>query len=128
MGIPDFGRGSNAVLVAGGQSATAVVLLTITRGDFTNFNHRVPHRCTITLTVTSIVPGNTEPTASNNTTTVELNVIDKNQPENTVLRAVGPTDPDPDSTNNATQLVIDVNARQTQSRWLGGASAHEQGL
>ncbi len=48
-----------------------------------NFNHRVPHRCTITLTATSVVPGNTEPTASNNTTTVELNVIDKNRAENT---------------------------------------------
>jgi hypothetical protein len=60
-----------------------VVLLTVTSGDFTNFNHRVPQRCTITLTATSVVSGNTEPTASNNMTTVELNMIDKNRLENT---------------------------------------------
>ena len=35
------------------------------------------------MTATSVVPGNTEPTASNNATTVELNVIDKNHLENT---------------------------------------------
>jgi len=82
-GLPDFDSttpgAQSSVLLAGGKSKKAVLPLLILSAGFTTFNHKAPARCTITLTASS--PGHTDPFPANNVTTVELNVIDKNDPE-----------------------------------------------
>jgi hypothetical protein len=51
----------------------------ISASDFTTFNHVAPTRCTLSFSVTS--PGSSDPSPSNNTVPLELNVIDANDGE-----------------------------------------------
>ena len=96
-GLPDFDAktpgAQNSVRLAGGKSKSAALPLVITSSGFTTFNHKAQTRCTITLTASS--PGNTDPVATNNVTTVEINVIDKNDPEQStahesVIQSISP--------------------------------------
>ena len=84
-GTPDFGKAAlgpaNVVTMVGGKRKTAMVPLTITSADFTTFNHKAPTRCTLTFTAT--MPGSNDPTPENAVATVEINIIDKNDPEGT---------------------------------------------
>lgn len=84
-GAPDFDRrlpgAQDSVLLVRGQHATARIPLTISRDAFTSINRKAPHRCTLQLSATSEVPGNVEPSPANNAVSVELNVFDRNDPE-----------------------------------------------
>ncbi|MBI1814828.1 MAG: DUF4215 domain-containing protein [Deltaproteobacteria bacterium] len=87
VGRPDF-QSSDAgdqdiVALAGGRSKTAVVTLSIS-GAFNSVNRKAPHRCTLSFTATTVVPfGAPDPTPKNNTVTLELNVVDETDPEQT---------------------------------------------
>jgi len=94
---PDFGKTalgpSNVVSILGGKRKAAKVTLTITSSSFSTFNHKAPTRCTLTFTAT--VAGGSDPTPANAIATVELNIIDKNDPEGTALhesliKSIGP--------------------------------------
>jgi hypothetical protein len=84
-GLPDFKTTpgpQDSVLVASGKSKTATVPLVISSAAFATFNHKAPTRCTITFTASTFeAPGNVDPNPSNDAVTMELNVIDKNDPE-----------------------------------------------
>jgi hypothetical protein len=65
-----------------GKSKAAKIPLTISSAAFATFNSKAPKRCTITLTANTInEPGNVDPNPSNDVATLELNVIDKNDPQ-----------------------------------------------
>jgi hypothetical protein len=85
-GAPDFDAktpgAQSTVLLAGGTTKTAVVPLYVSSAAFTTFNRKAPNRCTVTLQAATIdPPGSVDPTPENNSVTVELNIIDKNDPE-----------------------------------------------
>jgi hypothetical protein len=82
VGTADFGNGQNSILVAAGETAKATVPLTIQSGAFTSFNFKAPTRCPLVLTA-SLVVGGTDPNPSNNQAIVELNVVNKNYPQET---------------------------------------------
>jgi hypothetical protein len=68
----------DTILVLGGKVKTAMLPLRVVAADFTSPNAKSPARCAITFTATSIDVANvTEINASNNQTTVEINVVDK---------------------------------------------------
>lgn len=88
-GTPDFGTQalgpSNVVRVAAGKSRTATVPLTISRSAFATFNHLAPTRCTPTFAASasgSDADG-IDPTPENAVAPVEINIIDRNDPEGT---------------------------------------------
>lgn len=86
VGPADFfpkttGADDSMVLLTGGKSATAVVPVTVFPGHFMTFNHKAPTRCTLTFTASTLVGGNVDPISQNNFVTVELNVVDKHDPE-----------------------------------------------
>lgn len=87
VGLPDFDKDTagaqDSVLLLGGKSAKAVVTLNIAASAFTTFNHVAPTRCTLSFSVTSA--GNSDPFPGNNTTPMELNVIDANDTEQSAL-------------------------------------------
>jgi hypothetical protein len=70
----------HAVLLAGGKSKNATVLLTVP-STIVTLNHKAPFRCTVTFTATNMPSTLIDPAPSNNSVTVEVNVIDKNDPE-----------------------------------------------
>jgi len=89
IGTPNFGSGDTIVLPAGGKAAASVAI-TVTDTAFTTFNSKAAKRCTLTFTSTTTAtnpPGgggtvavvsNGDPIASNNTMSVELNILDAN--------------------------------------------------
>ncbi len=83
VGTPDFGRSaagpSNVVSLLKGQQKSAAVPLRLIRTGFASFNRKAPTRCTLTFTAS--VAGAVDPTPENATATMELNVVDKNDPE-----------------------------------------------
>ncbi|MBI1818527.1 MAG: hypothetical protein HYR72_26380 [Deltaproteobacteria bacterium] len=87
-GLPDFDAaapgGQDAIVVAGGATKVARVPVHVSQGSFTTFNHVAPHRCTLLLSASTVVPGNVDPTPGNNVLSIELNVIDRNDPEQSV--------------------------------------------
>jgi hypothetical protein len=89
VGAPDFdGKtpgAQSSIVIPGGKTKTATVLVTVHTTDFVTFNHKAPNRCTITLTASTDVPGNADPTLSNNSLGVELNVVDRTDPEGTAV-------------------------------------------
>jgi cytochrome c peroxidase len=101
VGTPDFSASTpgaqDSVLVADGQTKTAIVPITIAAGAFTNVNARSPHRCTLSFSANTILIDDVvDPTPDNNTVTMELNVIDKTHagqsapPHESVLASVAP--------------------------------------
>ncbi|MBI3786007.1 MAG: hypothetical protein HY270_21665 [Deltaproteobacteria bacterium] len=65
-----------------GKTATATVTINVTPAAFITFNHLAPNRCTMSFVASfPMVMGNLDPSTSNNASTVELNVIDKSDPE-----------------------------------------------
>jgi subtilisin family serine protease len=79
--IPKTAAIDGTVQLVGGKSATAVTLLTFARDDLTSFNRKAPFRCQLTFTASSV--GAIDPTPSNNAFTMDLNVIDLNDPDQT---------------------------------------------
>ena len=76
----------NHIVIAPGKTKTAKVLLTANRDVFTSFNHKSPQRCTLMFTAAADTTDiSVDPTLSNNSLPVELNVIDLNDPEQTVV-------------------------------------------
>lgn len=65
------------VTVAGGAKGSVAVPITVGSSDFTTTNKHTPSRCAVVLTATTAVMGNTEPDASNNTTYLVIDVVDK---------------------------------------------------
>jgi len=88
-GLPDFdirtAGAQDSVLLAGGRSKMAVVPLTLSSAMFTSFNLHSPQRCTLTFTAQAVLAGNADPSPANNVATVELNVIDANDPYQTAV-------------------------------------------
>ena len=88
-GLPDFDRGvpgrQDTAIIAGGRSASALVSLSISSAAFTSVNLHSPTRCALVLTADAVVPGNVDPSPSNNTVVVELNVTNANDPEQTAV-------------------------------------------
>jgi len=83
-GPPDFGLGQDSVVVAAGRRKAAKVPLMVNDTDFSSFNRKSPHRCTLTFTASIVSAGTTiDPTPENNVATLELSVIDRNDPEQT---------------------------------------------
>ena len=76
----------NSVTVAYGKAKTAKVALTIDSSKFTSFNRNAPHRCTLWFTSSADtgIP-NGDPALWNNTFPVELNVIDRNDADQTMV-------------------------------------------
>ncbi|HVM97957.1 MAG TPA: hypothetical protein VMT89_16300 [Candidatus Acidoferrales bacterium] len=89
VGLPDFDTRpvapgqQDSVLLAGGKAKTATVPITITSAAFTTFNRKAPLRCTLSVEATTVLAGNVDPTPRNNVIPVELNIIDKNDVEQT---------------------------------------------
>jgi len=86
VGLPQFAGtagAQNTVQVAGGKSRVATVTLNVSSSAFTSFNRRAPKRCTLTLSANAVVVGNSDPSPSNNVVTLELSVIDGNDPDGT---------------------------------------------
>lgn len=86
----DFAPGTRladtSALVQAGKTAKAKLQLAIKSADFTSFNLKAPTRCTLRLTAEAIVDGGSnEPTPDNNVALLELSVIDKNDPEQTIV-------------------------------------------
>ncbi len=79
-GLPDFDSKSpgaqDSILLAAGKSAKAVVTLDLAAAAFTTVDRSAPTRCT--LQFTAISPGATDPTPSNDSVPLELNVVDAN--------------------------------------------------
>jgi len=84
---PDFDAQTagiqSSVTLASGKSKTGSVLLQPSAADFATFNAKAPARCTVVFTATVSVMGNADPTPANAVTVLDLNVIDKNDPEQT---------------------------------------------
>jgi len=84
FGAPDFdsrhaGAQSDAV-IAGGKTKTATIPLLVPAGLFASLNAKAPTRCTFTVTVSTDVVGNHDPSPDNDTVAVELNVVDLSHP------------------------------------------------
>jgi hypothetical protein len=99
-GLPDFDRrtagSQDSVLLAGGRIKRAAVPLTIRRDAFTTNAARAPYRCTLTFTAKTIDPAvSSDPTASNNQITMDLNVKDQNDPAPPLAREVYMNSPAP---------------------------------
>ncbi len=76
--------GRASILLAGGKMATAAIPVTVSSDAFTTFSHLAPSRCTLQVAATTVLNNgqdNRDPSPSNNTVGVELNVIDKNDAE-----------------------------------------------
>jgi hypothetical protein len=85
-GPPTFPRVQNRVTIADGKAKIAKVVLTASRAAFTSFNRNAPYRCTLRFRAsTDIGELSADPTPSNNTFPVELNVIDLNDPDQTTV-------------------------------------------
>jgi hypothetical protein len=84
-GPPTFSGVQNRVTIADGKAKIAKVVLTVSNA-FTSFNRKAPYRCTLRFRAsTDIGELSADPTPSNNTFPVELNVIDLNDPDQTTL-------------------------------------------
>lgn len=82
---PDFvGKtpaAESTILIPGGQTKTAKLLLTVRADDFSGSNLKAPSRCTLWVTAAAVVPGgHAEARESNNVVPIELNVVDLNDP------------------------------------------------
>jgi hypothetical protein len=88
VGVPSFvgwtGGSPDTVWVDPTGRRTAKVSLNISSAAFTSFNNKAPTRCTLTVMANVVSPlGSMDPAPENNSVTVELNVIDKNDLQHT---------------------------------------------
>lgn len=87
---PDFQPNSSSVdatiVLAAGKVKRAVTELHIDSNAFTSVNHSTPQRCTLTFHADTPIHGNIDPTPRNNEVTLELNVIDLNDPPQVNVR------------------------------------------
>ncbi len=93
VGTPDFGDSAagapDTVQLGGGGSASALVPLTISSDAFLSFNRKAPKRCTLTFRARTVTPtGTYDPTPANNVATMEVNVTDRRDPEQTAFHEV----------------------------------------
>ncbi len=70
-------------LLLGGKTAKARIALTVPSAGFTSFNAKTPTRCTLRLAARAL-PSSYDPTPWNNRATAEIDVIDGNDPGQTV--------------------------------------------
>lgn len=86
---PDFERSvagtQDTIELRGRQTKAALVLINVAAADFATFNEKAPARCTLSFTSSSTTPGNVDPSPSNNTMTMEINVFDGNDVEQTAV-------------------------------------------
>ncbi|MFN2375280.1 MAG: DUF4215 domain-containing protein [Candidatus Binatia bacterium] len=79
-GQPDFDRGTpgvqDSILVGGGNPATAIAEITVSRDTFTPFGRRIPTRCTLWFTASEAAGSSDDPTPDNNVLAVALDVTD----------------------------------------------------
>ena len=80
VGPPTFGGVPGLVFLKPGQSKAAKVPVSITSDAFTTLNHAAAGRCTLTFTAVAS-PASLDPSPSNNSVTTEINVTDKNDPD-----------------------------------------------
>jgi len=82
---PDFdpqAPGSqDRVLLRGGRSKKAILTVQARSADFTSFNRITPTRCTLLLEARTDLPGSGDPAPANNFAPLEINVIDRNDPD-----------------------------------------------
>ena len=100
LSTPNFVSGTptavDSVTLAGGKSKTATVQLTVRSSGLQTVNRLAPVRCGVTFSANTTAPaGNVDPAPSNNGVTVEVNINDKNDPEQatqheTVVRSLKP--------------------------------------
>ncbi|MBI3782986.1 MAG: hypothetical protein HY270_06250, partial [Deltaproteobacteria bacterium] len=102
-GLPDFVPSTpvadTSILVPAGKTKKAKLPLTINSTDFTSFNFKAPTRCTLLVSASDVIAGgNNDPSPANNVAAVEINVIDKNDPEHStttvhesVVKSANPT-------------------------------------
>ncbi len=81
---PDFERGIDGVqdsaTVDGGNPATAIAEVTVSREAFTPFDQKIPTRCTLWFTASEVTGGSDDPTPDNNAFPVALDVTDTDDP------------------------------------------------
>jgi cysteine-rich repeat protein len=81
---PDFERGADGVqdtaVVDGGNPATAIAEVTVSRDAFTPFDHKIPTRCTLWFAASEATGGSDDPTPDNNLVPVALDVTDTDDP------------------------------------------------
>jgi cysteine-rich repeat protein len=131
VGTPDFDGVTpgpqDSVLLSGGRVKGATVPLTISSAAFTTFNRKSPARCTPTFTVNA-VPLSIDPVPANDTVTVELNVTDQNDTQQTTLHEsvidsiVPVTVQIPAGIANA---VVTVRPKVGNADYLVGPEAHQ---
>lgn len=95
VGTPDFDLATagqqDTVLVAGGRTKAAVVPLSFSRRQLTMYNREAPFRCTLTARVVTIGSlTNTDPSPSNDSATIELNIVDESDREQSAPDAQSP--------------------------------------
>ncbi|HVM98046.1 MAG TPA: thrombospondin type 3 repeat-containing protein, partial [Candidatus Acidoferrales bacterium] len=80
LGAPicDASTSSNSVTVKGGASKTCKLTATANGAQISTANKLAPYRCTVTLTATGPSPQVSPLDASNNTTQLVIDVLDKN--------------------------------------------------
>jgi len=86
---PDFAPGDpnidTVVTLGNGKTKFASVLLNVASAAFSTFNNDAPNRCRVTFTAASTVIGNVDPNPTNNSSTLEIDVSDRNDPEQTAV-------------------------------------------
>src|SRR5262249_24558774 len=91
VGLPDFDtRGTapgdqDTVLLTGGKKKTATVVLKIAQAEFTTYTHHLQALCTLMVQATTVLANNVDPAPRNNVLPVELNIVDKNDSEQTTV-------------------------------------------
>jgi len=120
IGMPDFDTKAagtqHSVLLAGGKTKTAKVPLMVPNTIMV-LNHKSPFRCSVTFTA-STVPASPDPDSSNDSYTVDVNVLDQNDPDQPTstetvlqsLRAVTVTVPKGKTSASKTASVKVTNA------------------
>jgi len=85
---PDFDSktmgAQDTILLGGGKSKKAAVEVTIPSAGFTSYNAKSPERCQLTFQATADLPMVGDPNPSNDIAKVELNVLDLNDPVQTM--------------------------------------------
>jgi hypothetical protein len=81
VGAPDFypltATTEDTVLLAGGRSKAAIVVISVDSTAVATHNSKAPYRCHLTFTSTIGVAGNTDPTMPNSVVGTELNIVDR---------------------------------------------------
>ena len=82
VGPPTFGGVPGLVFLKSGQSKAAKVPVSIASDAFATLNHTAAGRCALTFSAVAS-PESIDTNPSNNTVTAEINVTDKNDPDQT---------------------------------------------